>query len=333
MAEYLIKRFIYMFVVLWLVSLVSFMVIQLPPGDYLSGMIASLEQNGTFVSAEQVEAMKARYGLDLPVYQRYFKWIGGFFVGDFGYSFEWNRPVNELIGERLLLTFFLSFTTVLFTYLMAIPIGVYSATHQYSWADHFLTTLGFIGLATPNFLLAMLILYLGFDLFGWQLDGLFSEEYKYAPWSVGKFLNMLMHIPIPVIVVGTAGTASLIRVMRASLLDELKKQYVVTARAKGVGETKLLFKYPVRIALNPIISEFAMVLPMAISAGAITDIVLGLPTAGPLLLRSLVSQDTYLAATILMFMTFLVVVGTTITDILLVNLDPRIKLEKGAGHD
>lgn len=328
MRDYLIRRILYMFLVLWLVSIISFLVIQLPPGDFLSTIISRLEQQGNVFSKAEIDALRVQYGLDLPIYQKYFRWISGFIDGNFGHSFEWDEPVSKLIGERLVLTFFIAFLIIIFTYFISIPIGIYSATHQYSIGDNLVTIFGFLGLATPNFLLALIILYFGLAWFGLDLDGLYSEEYLSKPWSVNKFLDMMSHLPLQIIVVSTSLSAGLIRVMRASLLDELQKQYVITARAKGLKEGKLLFKYPVRLALNPIVSEFAMVFPATISAATITAIILNLPTAGPLLLRSLMSQDTYLAATLLMFMTFLVVVGTSVADLLLVILDPRIKLEK-----
>ncbi|WDR04794.1 ABC transporter permease [Devosia rhodophyticola] len=330
MARYIGYRIFYALVLLVLVSMVSFLVIELPPGDYLSTVIAKLEQTGTALSDEQIAAMTQQYGLDLPIHMKYLKWISGFFVGNFGYSFEWGRPVASLIAEPMVLTLFIAIIIVFFTYLISIPIGIYSATHQYSIGDNVVTVFGFLGLATPNFLVAVVILFFGLRWFNVDLSGLFSSEYLAAPWSFGRFIDMMMHLPVQVLVVSTALSASLIRVMRASLLDELQKQYVVTARAKGVDETALLFKYPVRLALNPIISEFAMILPATISAATITAVVLGFPTAGPMLLRSLISQDIYLSASILMMMTFLVVIGSSLADFLLVTVDPRIRLDKSA---
>ena len=330
MRRYLIQRFIYMIFLLWLVSIVTFIVIQLPPGDYLSTYIARLEQqSGEGLDEEVIENLRKQYGLDLPLYQRYFKWFGSVLQGDYGFSYDWQQPVRNLIGERLALTFTIAIISAIFTYSVAIPIGIYSAVNQYSFGDYFFSIVGFIGLAIPNFMLALILLYISFKVFGVNLSGLFSPEYISAPWSFAKVVDLLMHLPIPVIVVGTAGTAGLIRVLRGTLLDELNKQYVITARSKGVGEVKLLFKYPVRIALNPLASSLAWLFPSLISGGTITAIVLGLPTAGPMLLRALIAQDTFLTATLLMFISILTVIGTSISDILLVMLDPRIRMERG----
>ena len=329
MTRYLIQRFIYMIFLLWLVSIVTFIIIQLPPGDYLSVLISRMEQqSGETVSEEVIEGLRRQYGLDLPVYQRYFKWLGAVIQGNFGFSYDWQRPVGELIGQRLALTFLIAIISAIFTYALAIPIGIYSATNQYSVGDYIFTTIGFFGLAIPNFMLALICLFVAFRYFGINLSGLFSPEYLDAPWSWGKVGDLLKHLPIPIIVVGTSGTAAMIRVLRATLLDELQKQYVITARSKGVHETTMLFKYPVRIALNPLISNLAWLFPSLISGGAITAVVLGLPTAGPMLLRSLITQDTFLTASILLFMTILTVIGTTVSDILLVLVDPRIRMER-----
>ena len=252
--------------------------------------------------------------------------------GDFGKSFQWNMPVSELIGERLMLTVTISILTLLFTYVVAIPIGIYSATHQYSIGDYSFTIFGFAGLATPNFLLALILMFVFYKYFGLSAGGLFSIEYALAPWSVGKVIDMLKHLPIPIIVIGTAGTAELIRIMRGCLLDELRKQYVITARAKGVSERRLLFKYPVRIAINPIVSTIGWTLPTIVSGTTITAIVLSLPTTGPLLFRALISQDMYLAGSTIMFLTFLTVIGTLISDILLVWVDPRIRYERAVAQ-
>ena len=330
MARYLVQRFIYMLFLIWMVSVVTFIIIQLPPGDYLSTVVSKLEQSGTNLSDEQIDALRKQYGLDLPVYQRYFKWFGGILQGDLGFSYEWQQPVNKLIWERLGLTLVIATVSILFSYAVAIPIGIYSATHQYSPGDYFFTILGFIGLAIPNFMLALILLFFSFKYFGVNLSGLFSPQFIDAPWSFSKVIDMLKHLPIPVIVIGTGGTAGLIRVLRGTLLDELQKQYVITARTKGVSEQRLLFKYPVRIALNPLISDLAWLFPALISGGAITAIVLGLPTAGPMLLRSLIAQDTFLTASILMFLTVLTVIGTTVSDILLVMVDPRIRMDRSA---
>lgn len=331
MKNYVFQRLIYMVFLLWLVSVVTFIVIELPPGDYLSTYIARLEQNtGEQLSEDIVERLRRQYGLDLPTHLRYFKWFGQVLQGDFGFSFDWQQPVRDLIGERLLLTFAIAISTAIFTYALAIPIGIYSATHQYSIGDYIVSFVGFVGLAIPNFMLALIMLYIGFKSFGLNLTGLFSPEYLDAPWSAAKIGDLLLHLPIPIIVVGTAGTAGLIRVLRGTLLDELNKQYVITARSKGVGEVQLLFKYPVRVALNPIVSSLAWLFPSLISGGTITAYVLGLPTAGPMLLRALLAQDTFLTASLLMFVTILTVIGTTVSDILLVVVDPRIRMERAA---
>ncbi len=330
MKSYVFQRLIYMIFLLWLVSIVTFVVIQLPPGDYLSTYISRLEQAGEELSDEEVENLRRQYGLDLPIFLRYFKWFGQVVQGEFGFSFDWQQPVRDIIGERLALTFTIAILSAIFTFAVAIPIGIYSATHQYSLGDYIVSIIGFIGLAVPNFMLALIMLYVAWKSYGLNLTGLFSPEYLDAPWSLAKIGDLLLHLPIPIIVVGTSGTAGMIRVLRGTLLDELNKQYVITARSKGVGEVKLLFKYPVRVALNPIVSGLAWLFPSLISGGTITAIVLGLPTAGPMLYRALITQDTFLTATLLMFVTILTVIGTTVSDILLVVVDPRIRMERAA---
>lgn len=331
MRRYLLQRFIYMIFLLWMVSIVTFIVIQLPPGDYLSTYISRLEQQaGGSISDEQIEDLRRQYGLDLAIHERYFKWFGSVLQGNYGFSYDWQQPVRNLIGERLALTFTIAIISAIFTYSVAIPIGIYSAVNQYSFGDYFFSIIGFIGLSIPNFMLALILLYVAFKVFGVNLSGLFSPEFIDQPWSLAKVGDLLLHLPIPVIVVGTGGTAGLIRVLRGTLLDELNKQYVITARSKGVGEVKLLFKYPVRIALNPLASSLAWLFPALISGGTITAIVLGLPTAGPMLLRALLTQDTFLTATLLMFISILTVIGTSVSDIVLVMLDPRIRMERGA---
>jgi len=349
----ILKRVLWMLPTLWAISLISFALIQLPPGDYLTSYVTALAETGEPVAEEQVEALRRRYDLDRPFMVQYIKWLnnmlpfgferqdsgsylqrteGGFnFPGfkwpDLGMSFEWNRQVTELIGERLLLTLLISIVTLLFTWALAIPIGIYSAVRQYSWADYTFSVLGFVGLATPNFLLALVFMYIGYSVFGISAGGLFSPEFQDAPWSVARFMDLLAHLWIPVIVIGTAGTAGLIRVMRGNLLDELPKQYVMTARAKGLAPWKLLLKYPVRVALNPLVSTIGWVLPGIVSGSVITAVVLGLPTTGPLLLRALQNQDMYLAGSMVMILSFLTVIGTLISDILLLWLDPRIRYE------
>ena len=329
MRLYIFQRLFYMVFLVWLVSLVTFFIIELPPGDYLSTFISRLEQNsGEQLSEDILEGYRRQYGLDLLSHERYFKWFGQVLQGEFGYSFEWEKPVRDLIGERLALTFTIAIISAIFVYIVAIPIGIYSATHQYSLIDYVVSMVGFIGLAIPNFMLALILLYIAFKHFGINLTGLFSPEYLAAPWSWAKVGDLLLHLPVPVIILGTAGTAGLIRVLRGTLLDELNKQYVITARSKGIGEVKLLFKYPVRVALNPIVSSFAWLFPSLVSGGTITAIVLGLPTAGPMLYRAMVAQDTFLAATLLLFVVILTVIGVAVSDILLSVVDPRIRMER-----
>lgn len=329
MLNLIFKRMLWMVPTMILISFISFSIIQLPPGDYLTSYIAALSETGETVDEAQAAALRARYNLDQPFFVQYFRWLTGMLRGDLGMSFEWNRPVTELIGERLLLTMVISIVTLLFTWAIAVPIGIYSAVKQYSLPDYCFTFLGFIGLATPNFLLALVFMYIGYSVFGVSAGGLFSPEYQNAPWSFAKFVDLLWHLWIPVIVIGTSGTAGLIRVMRGNLLDELRKQYVMTARAKGVRYWKLLLRYPVRVALNPLVSTIGWVLPGIVSGETITSVVLGLPTTGPLLLRSLMNQDMYLAGSMVMMLSFLTLIGTLISDILLLWLDPRIRYEEG----
>jgi peptide/nickel transport system permease protein len=329
MLQYIIRRILYMIPTLFLISIVSFIIIQLPPGDYLTSLVATMASTGETVDRAALVALEQRYGLGQPVYVQYWKWISGIILrGDFGQSFEWNQPVSALIWGRLALTFVLSLATLLFTWVVAFPIGIYSAVRQYSLGDYISTVIGYIGLAIPNFLLALVMMYISFKYFNQSVGGLFSPEYQDAPWSMGKVVDMLAHLWIPVIIIGTAGTAGLIRIMRANLLDELHKPYVVTARAKGLPEYKLLLKYPVRVALNPFVSTLGWTLPTLVSGAAIISIVLSLPTTGPLLLRALMSQDMYLAGSFILMLSTLTVIGTLISDILLAWLDPRIRYEK-----
>lgn len=328
MLTYILKRVVQMIPTLFVISVISFTIIQLPPGDYLTTYINTLRQSGEEVDQARIAALEARYGLNRPMHVQYWNWISGIILrGDFGYSFQWNRPVSTLIWRRLLMTVLLSMSSLMFVWIVGFTIGLYVATHKYSLGDYLATFLGFIGLATPNFMLALVLMWIAFAYFGQNLGGLFSEAFVDAPWSLAKVGDLLKHLIIPVIVVGTAGTAGLIRIFRANLLDEINKLYVVTARAKGVGETKLLFKYPTRIALIPFVSTVGWQLPALISGSTITAIVLNLPTTGPLLLQSLRSQDMYLAASFIMILSFLTVIGTLLSDILLAWLDPRIRLE------
>jgi peptide/nickel transport system permease protein len=330
MGAYIFRRGIYMIVTLFVVSFVSFFIIQIPPGDYVTSYAQNLATSGTVLDSAELESLRQQFGLDRSIPVRYWMWMTNMFHGDLGYSFEWQRPVNDLLGQRLLLTVLISIVTLLLTYAIAIPIGIYSATHQYSPGDHIVTAVGLVGLAAPGFMLALVLLVVWSKVFGYAPTGLFSGEYTSAPWSWAKVWDLLMHLPIPALVISTAGTAALTRVMRATLLDELKKPYVVAARARGMSGRKLLFRYPVRIAINPIASTIGWVLPGIISGSTIVEIVLALPTIGPLLLRSLLSQDTYLAASLLMILSFLTVIGTFVSDIILLWLDPRIRFERSA---
>jgi len=331
MLFYVIRRLLYMIIILFLLSVVAFIIIQLPPGDYVSTYVAEMQgMRGERLAEEEIIALRKIYGVDRPMYVQYSKWLWKLSHGNFGMSLELQRPVIDLIAERLPLTVMICILATIFTYAVGMPIGIYSAIRQYSIGDYFSTVFGFIGLAVPNFLLALILMFLFYKYFGFSIGGLFSLQYMDASWSVGKFIDMLKHLPIPVIVIGTPGAAALIRTMRGCLLDELRKQYVITARAKGLEERTLLFKYPVRVAINPIISTIGWTLPWLISGGTITSIVLGLPTMGPLLFQSLLEQDMELAGSILMILSFLTVIGTFISDILLILLDPRIRYEKSA---
>ncbi|HRJ40610.1 MAG TPA: ABC transporter permease [Caldilineaceae bacterium] len=326
MLEYISRRIFYMIPTVIAVSLVSFAIIQLPPGDYLTTVLAQLSAQGDLVEADVIAALGARYGLGQPLYVQYYKWISGIVLrGDFGFSFEWDLPVKALLWERLSLTLMLSLSTLLFTWVVAFPIGIYSAVRQYSIGDYIATTIGFIGLAIPNFLLALVLMYFSFKYLNQSVGGLFSQQYIDAPWNWAKFVDLMSHLWIPVVILGTGGTAGLIRIMRANLLDELRKPYVKTARAKGLSETALLLKYPVRIALNPFVSTIGWTLPALFSGSAIVSVVLSLPTTGPLLLRALIAQDMYLAGSFILMLGVMTIIGTLISDILLAWLDPRIR--------
>lgn len=327
MFVYLIRRLLYAVLTIWAVSIVSFVIIQLPPGDYVTAYLAQLAVQGSTLGMSEAENLRAYYGLDRPMYYQYYLWLERMVTGDFGYSFEHQKPVRDVIGERLLLTMILAFASVLFTWALAIPIGIFSAVRQYSIWDYLFTFLGFVGLAIPNFLLALLLMWIGFSVFGLSVGGLFSPEYLTAPWSWGRVWDLLQHLWLPTVILGTAGTAQIMRITRANVLDELRKPYVVTARAKGLSGWRLIVKYPVRIALNPVISVTAYVWPYLVSGSIIVSVVLSLPTVGPILLRSLLSQDMFLAGSIILLIGLMTVVGTFISDLLLVWADPRIKLE------
>jgi peptide/nickel transport system permease protein len=309
------------------ISVVAFTLIHLPPGDFVDSYFAGVQIRGQYVTQDEVARMRSRLGLDQPMYVQYFDWVGGVVQGDFGRSWGFPpRPVSEIIGERLPLTLLLAVTTLLITYLTAIPIGIYSAVRQYSVGDHAFTVLGYIGLATPNFMFALVLLYIGHVFFGTSVGGLFSFEFENAPWSWARFVDLLAHLWVPVVVLGTAGTALQIRTMRATLLDELNKLYVTAARAGGMSEFRLLIKYPVRMAINPIVSTIGWELTTIISGAPIVGIVLSMPDTGPLFVESLLNQDMPLAGALILIYSALVIIGTLISDLLLIALDPRIRM-------
>ena len=338
MLRYTVHRLLIMIPTLLVISFITFAIIKLPPGDFLSNQIAELKSQGDAAALEKVDFLRKQYGLDKPFIEQYAVWVGlwptergfsGLLQGDLGWSFEHDMAVKDVVGDRLLLSFILNFSVILFTWAVAFPIGVYAATRQYSWGDHGLTFLGYIGLATPNFLLALVLMYFANVQFGLSIGGIMAPEYLGEPWSWGKARSVLEHLWIPVIVIGTSGTAAMIRRLRANLLDELQKQYVVTARAKGMPPFSLLVKYPLRMSLNPFIADIGNLLPSVISGSAIVAVVLSLQTSGPMLLDALRSQDQYLAGSFLMFLASLTVIGMFISDLLLAALDPRIRLTGG----
>jgi peptide/nickel transport system permease protein len=327
MLNYIIRRVLIMIPTLVVISMLVFTIIQLPPGDIITSRLQELQAEGQDISEEQIEALRARYNLNDPMYIQYIKWIGGFLVGNMGYSVMYGQSVNNLIWERLGYTLLITSSATLLTWLIAFPVGVYSALRQYSALDYAATLAAFIGLATPNFLLALVLMYLGYEWFGIAVGGLFSPEYAGAEWSLGKFADLLGHLWIPAVVIGMGGMAGLMRIMRANLLDELGKPYVTTALAKGLHPIRLVIKYPLRIAINPFISTVGWMLPALISGSAIVSVVLSLPTTGPLLLDSLKNQDMYLAGSFLLVLSALTVIGTLLSDILLAITDPRIRYE------
>ena len=328
MIIFIAKRLLWMLPFLLAVSFLSFVLIQLPPGDYVTTYIATLAASNEVIDQNTAADLRARFGLDQPMIIQYWKWISNIvFHGDFGLSFEWQQPVGDLIWERMALTLVLTFSTLLVTWGIALPIGVFSAVKKYSIGDYLITSLSFLGLAIPSFLLALVLMYVAAVEFGQNVGGLFSDEYLTASWSFAKVIDLLQHLWIPVIILAVSGTASLIRVMRANMLDELSRPYVTTARAKGLSEFALLVKYPMRLALNPFVSTIAWLLPNLVSGSIIVAIVLSLPTAGPLLLQSLMSQDMYLAGAFILLICTLTVMGSLISDILLALIDPRIRLE------
>jgi peptide/nickel transport system permease protein len=327
MTRYVLQRLVLLPLLLFLFSVVVFAIVQAPPGDFLTAYTATLASSGTSINAEHLDALRREYGLDQPMYVQYLKWIANLARGNLGLSLEYQRPNIELIGERLVLTVALALFSFVFTWLVAVPAGIYSATHQRSVLDYVLTVLNYVGVATPNFMLALILMWGAFAYFGIGVTGLFSSEFVEAPWSVARVLDLLAHIWLPAVVLGVAGTARLTRVMRANLLDELNKPYVTTARAKGLSEWRLVLRYPVRLALNPLVSTIGWYLPALFSGSLIVATVMNLPNIGPLLLRALVNQDMYLAGSILLIYCFLTIVGTLLSDVLLAWLDPRIRME------
>ena len=327
MLGYIGRRALLAVFTVWAISVLSFAIIQLPPGDYVTAYIAQMAAMGSVVTDQEAANLRIQYGLGQPIYVQYYKWVKLIVRGNFGMSMEWRRPVTEVIGDRLWLTVVVSVAALLLTWVLALPIGIYSAVRQYSPGDYAATFVGFIGLAVPNFLLALVLLYLGFALFNANIGGLFSAELQDAPWSAAKAWDLLKHLPIPALILGLAGTAQQIRIMRANLLDELRKPYVVTARSKGLTEGRVVLKYPVRVALNPFASTIGYTLPYIVSGSIIVSLVLGLPTVGPLLLKALIAQDMFLAGTIVLLLGVMTVIGTLLSDILLVWVDPRIRLE------
>lgn len=328
MLAYIARRTVLALVTIVAISILAFVIIQLPPGDFVTTYIASMSAGGATVSEAEVAALREQYGLNQPMYVQYVKWAGQVIRGNYGMAMEYLRPVKDVIGDRLTLTIVVSLAAVIFTWALALPIGIYSAVRRYSIGDYIFTFIGFIGLAVPGFMLALVVLYVGFRYFNANVGGLFSAELADAPWSWMKFKDMLAHLPIPAVVLGLSGTAQMIRIMRSNLLDELRKPYVMTARARGLSEMRVIMKYPVRVALNPFISTIGYLLPYIVSGSIIVSLVLSLPTVGPLLLKALVAQDMFLAGTIVLLLGVLTVVGTFISDLLLMWVDPRIRLER-----
>lgn len=327
MLRYIIWRIAVMIPTLIIISMLVFTIIQLPPGDFFESQIAELRAQGETANLQEIEGLRHEYGLDQSLPVQYVRWVAGMLHGDFGYSFEYQLPVSDVVGDRLWLTILVSMTTILLTWLIAFPIGIYSATHQYSWSDYGLTFLGLLGIAIPNFMLALILMYFANVWFGVSVGHLMDQKYLSQPMSWEKASSILSHLWIPVIIVGTAGTAGMIRRLRANLLDEMQKQYVITARAKGLHPLRALIKYPLRMALNFFVADIGSILPSIISGAEITAIVLSLETTGPMLIRALQSQDMYLAGSFLMFLAFLNVIGVLISDIALGFLDPRIRLQ------
>jgi peptide/nickel transport system permease protein len=328
MTRYILQRLALLPLLMVVYSFVIFAIMQAPPGDFLTAYVATLASSGSSLSAEQIAAMRAQYGLDQPFFVQYLVWLQHLVHGDFGLSLEYQRPNADLIGEVLGLTLALALFSFVLTWVLAIPAGIYSATHPRSIGDHLLTVINYVGVAIPNFMLALVLMWVAFAYFDISITGLFSEAYTQAPWSFGKFVDLLGHIWLPALVLGIAGTARLSRIMRANLLDELHKPYVVTARAKGMKEWRLVLRYPVRLAFNPLVSTIGWYLPLLFSGSLIVATVMNLPNIGPLLLRALVNQDMYLAGGILLIYSFLTIVGTLLSDVALALIDPRIRVER-----
>ena len=329
MLQYIARRILYMIPTLLAISVLTFLVIQAPPGDYLTTVVAKLEAEGQYIDRAQLDALRNRYGLDESIWVQYWRWITGIVLrGDFGHSFVYSAPVSEVLKERFGFTVLLSVTSMAFVWVVAIPIGMYSAIKRYSPADYTFTFIGFLGLAVPNFLIALVLMFISYRYFGQSVGALFSPEFADSSWNLGKILDLLSNLWIPIVIIGTAGTAGMMRIVRANLLDELHRPYVTTARAKGLPEGKLLVKYPARLAASPIVSTIGWLLPSLISGEIIVSVVLNLPTTGPVMLRALESQDMYLAGSFLLLLSVLTVVGTLISDILLARLDPRIRYGK-----
>ena len=327
MLQYIIKRLLLLPFLLLIFSIIAFILIQAPPGDFLTSYIAELAASGSSIERAQIDALRTLYGLDQPYYIQYIKWVSRLLTGDLGFSLDWQKPISELIGERLALTLALGIGTFIFTWMVAIPIGILSATKQYSFFDYFFTVFNYIGVATPTFMTALVLMWIAFKYYGLSVTGLFSPEYVDATWSLDRTIDLLKHLWLPVVILGMDGTARLARVTRANLLDELKKPYMEMARAKGLSEWRLVMKYPVRLALNPLVSTIGWYLPLIFSGSVIVATVMNLPTIGPMLLRALISQDMYLAGTIILIYMILAIIGTLISDILLAWLDPRIRME------
>ena len=332
MFVYIIQRILRIIPLFFLISLMAFLVIQLPPGDYLTEHINNLRASGQDVDEAEIERLEKQFALDRPMYQQYLTWIWNILTeGYLGHSFQWGRSVNEVMGERLLLTFLIALLTTLFVWIVALPIGIYVAVRQYTFTDYVFTLLGFFGLAVPGFLLALVVMYYSFDWYGIRVGGLFSPEYQVESWSIAKVRDMMTRIWVPIIILGIGGIANIIRVMRATMLDELRKQYVTVAQAKGLSEFAVLMRYPVRIAINPLISTIGWLLPWFISGGTLVNIVLNLETAGVVLWRALLSQDTFLAGAYILIIGTLTLIGSLISDLLLAALDPRIRLGSTEG--